>query len=66
MGDGSLSVEFLEVGLDGGWLLVWIRNTVMGRKTYLRSQLRRVCLLAQSTSSVQGNNCVGFTNVDDW
>jgi len=22
VGDGSLSVEFLEVGLDGGWMLV--------------------------------------------
>jgi hypothetical protein len=24
VGDSSLSVEFLEVGLDGGWMLVWI------------------------------------------
>jgi hypothetical protein len=50
VGDSSLSVEFLEVGLDCGWLSVWVRNVVVGWKAYLRSQLHRVCLLALCTS----------------
>jgi hypothetical protein len=50
VGNGSLSVEFFEVGLDCGWMLDWVQTVVVGWKTYLRSQLHRVCLLALCTS----------------
>lgn len=66
VGNGSLSVELLEVGLNGGWLLVWIQISVKGGKAYLRSQSCRVCLSAQITSRVQVWSCVGFLDVDDW
>jgi hypothetical protein len=30
VGDSSLSVEFLEIGLDCGWMLVWVHAVAVG------------------------------------
>jgi hypothetical protein len=51
VGDGTLSVEGLEVGLDGIWIVSGYRRLLMFRQTYLRCRACRAYMVSESTWS---------------